>query len=42
MINQAHLLPTGQTTAGIDQLMKHAGQRDVQYVNRPHQRTGTL
>ena len=42
MTNHVHLLltPTREESAGL--LMKHLGQRYVQYVNRSYRRTGTL
>ncbi len=42
MTNHVHLLltPAREDSAGL--LMKHLGQRYVQYVNRTYQRTGTL
>jgi putative transposase len=42
MTNHVHLLLTPQTADGPSQLMKHLGQRYVQYVNRTYQRSGTL
>lgn len=42
MTNHVHLLltPTRRESAGL--LMKHLGQRYVQYINRCYDRTGTL
>jgi putative transposase len=42
MTNHVHLLltPAREESAGL--LMKHLGQRYVQYVNRTYRRTGTL
>lgn len=40
--NHVHLLLTPETCDGPAGLMKHLGQRYVQYVNRSYQRTGTL
>lgn len=42
MTNHVHLLltPTRKESAGL--LMKHLGQRYVQYINRCYDRTGTL
>ncbi|MEO8385864.1 MAG: transposase [Betaproteobacteria bacterium] len=42
MTNHVHLLltPAREDSAGL--LMKHLGQRYVQYVNRTYPRTGTL
>jgi putative transposase len=42
MTNHVHLLltPARQDSAGL--MMKHLGQRYVQYVNRVYRRTGTL
>ena len=42
MTNHVHLLLTAQHENGVPQLMKFLGQRYVQYVNRRHERTGTL
>jgi putative transposase len=42
MTNHVHLLLTPQRAEGAGQLMKRLGQRYVQYVNRTHQRSGTL
>jgi putative transposase len=42
MTNHVHLLVTPAGTDGAGLLMKHLGQRYVQYVNRSHGRTGTL
>lgn len=42
MTNHVHLLLTGATAEGPSLLMKHLGQRYVQYVNRTYGRSGTL
>lgn len=42
MTNHAHLLMTPRDPEGASRLMKHLGQRYVQYVNRIHHRTGSL
>jgi putative transposase len=42
MTNHVHLLATAQHEDGIPQLMKFLGQRYVQYVNRKHERSGSL
>jgi putative transposase len=42
MTNHVHLLLTPLHAAGPGMLMKHLGQRYVQYFNRTHGRTGTL
>ena len=42
MTNHVHLLLTSQTATGTSELMKHLGQRYVQYVNRTYGRSGTL
>ena len=42
MTNHVHLLLTPQETDSAGQLMKHLGQRYVQYINRTYRRTGTL
>ena len=42
MTNHVHLLLTPAEPDGVSRLMKHLGQRYVQYVNRRHGRTGTL
>ncbi len=42
MTNHVHLLMTPGTDASCGLLMKHLGQRYVQYVNRVRKRTGTL
>ena len=42
MTNHVHLLLTPQRPDGAAQLMKHLGQRYVQYINRVFNRTGTL
>lgn len=42
MTNHVHLLLTPRLGDGPSQLMKHLGQRYVQYVNRIHRRSGTL
>ncbi|MEL6710121.1 MAG: transposase [Pseudomonadota bacterium] len=40
--NRVHLLLTPAHAAGVSDLMRLLGQRYVQYINRAHQRTGTL
>jgi putative transposase len=42
MTNHVHLLLTPGTPDGPSLLMKHLGQRYVQYVNRAYKRSGTL
>ncbi len=42
MTNHVHLLLTPARTDSAGQLMKHLGQRYVQYVNRAYRRSGTL
>lgn len=42
MTNHVHLLLTPRHVDGAALLMKHLGQRYVQYVNRAYQRSGTL
>ena len=42
MTNHVHLLVTPSETDSASLLMKHLGQRYVQYVNRVHRRSGTL
>jgi putative transposase len=42
MTNHVHLLLTPATTDAAGQMMKHLGQRYVQYVNRVYRRSGTL
>ena len=42
MTNHVHLLLTPATDDGPSLLMKHLGQRYVQYVNRTYGRSGTL
>ena len=42
MTNHVHLLLTPRQTEGTSLLMKHLGQRYVQYVNRAYGRSGTL
>ena len=42
MTNHVHLLLTPQKTDSAGQMMKHLGQRYVQYVNRAYRRSGTL
>ena len=42
MTNHVHLLLTPQEVDGASLLMKHLGQRYVQYVNRTYRRSGTL
>ncbi len=42
MTNHVHLLLTPHEAQGPGLMMKHLGQRYVQYVNRTYQRSGTL
>jgi putative transposase len=42
MTNHVHLLVTPGRPEGVALLMKHLGQRYVQYVNRTYRRSGTL
>jgi putative transposase len=42
MTNHVHLLLSPEETGSASQMMKQLGQRYVQYVNRTHQRSGTL
>jgi len=42
MTNHVHLLLTPMEADGASQMMRHLGQRYVQYVNRKHRRTGSL
>lgn len=42
MTNHVHLLLTPQEAIGPSLMMKHLGQRFVQYINRTYQRSGTL
>lgn len=42
MSNHVHLLLTPQKAESASLLMKHLGQRYVQYVNRTYRRSGTL
>lgn len=42
MTNHVHLLMTAERDAGVPAVMKHLGQRYVQYVNRTYRRTGGL
>lgn len=42
MTNHVHLLLTPQKTTSASLLMKHLGQRYVQYINRNYRRSGTL
>lgn len=42
MTNHVHLLLTPRRMDGPSLLMKHLGQRYVQYVNRTYRRSGTL
>ena len=42
MTNHVHLLATPANPDGISRLMKHLGQRYVQYINRVYRRSGTL
>ena len=42
MTNHVHLLLTPSKTMSASLLMKHLGQRYVQYINRSYRRSGTL
>jgi len=42
MTNHVHLLVTATEATGLAALMKALGQRYAQYINRVHQRSGTL
>jgi putative transposase len=42
MTNHVHLLLTPEAAEGPSLMMKHLGQRYVQYVNRTYRRSGTL
>jgi putative transposase len=42
MTNHVHLLLTPQEAEAASLLMKHLGQRYVQYINRAYRRSGTL
>ncbi len=42
MTNHVHLLLTPQKTESASLMMKHLGQRYVQYFNRKYERSGTL
>jgi putative transposase len=42
MTNHVHMLLTPDRDDSVSVLMKHLGQRYVQYVNRKHSRTGSL
>ncbi len=42
MTNHVHLLLTPERPQGPAQVMKHLGQRYVQYINRTYRRSGTL
>jgi putative transposase len=42
MTNHAHLLMTPAIAGGASDLMKHLGQRYVQYINKTYRRSGTL
>lgn len=42
MTNHVHLLVTPEHADSVSLMMKHLGQRYVQYINRTYQRTGTL
>jgi len=42
MTNHVHLLLTPEQSDSAALLMKHLGQRYVQYINRSYRRTGTL
>lgn len=42
MTNHVHLLITPERQDSVGLMMKHLGQRYVQYINRTYRRTGTL
>jgi len=42
MTNHVHLLVTPERAESAGLMMKHLGQRYVQYINRTYRRTGTL
>jgi putative transposase len=42
MTNHVHLLLTTRDLDGASHVMKHLGQRHVQYVNRTYKRSGSL
>lgn len=42
MTNHVHLLLTPTRSDSVARLMKHLGQRYVQYINRSYRRSGTL
>ena len=42
MTNHVHLLVTPRTIDSVSLMMKHLGQRYVQYFNRSYERSGTL
>src|SRR3546814_12140783 len=42
MTNHVHLLVSGQAHDSVALLMKHLGQRYVQYINRSYKRSGAL
>lgn len=42
MTNHVHLLLTPESVDSASLMMKHLGQRYVQYINRTYKRTGTL
>ncbi len=42
MTNHVHLLLTPQQAGSASMMMKHLGQRYVQYINRTYKRSGTL
>ena len=42
MTNHVHLLLTPQRADSASMMMKHLGQRYVQYINRTYRRSGTL
>jgi putative transposase len=42
MTNHVHLLVTLNHEDGVSPLMRHLGQRYVQYINRSYRRSGTL
>ncbi len=42
MTNHVHLLVTPRASGGVSRMMQSLGRRYVGYINRTHQRTGTL
>lgn len=42
MTNHAHILLTPEKSTGPSLMMKHLGQRYVQYINKSYKRSGTL